>query len=262
MDLNGNKILNIPAPTENHHPSTKKYTDNALALKLDTGGGQMTGPLSLGGDRLWDVANPTLDTNAATKKYVDDADTTLQTRINTKLSKWGGDMTGVLDMGDNKITDLATPTNNDDAANKKYVDDEISAIPSGSNYFVFEFPSVINNTYIQSRNLTGFMFWTNDQDIKLTILAHVFDDNNALSNLNLYYKVEYWTKAKVKKENTSIWKTNINEYVSTTGRMLQTFGIFKSITITDISAFTMHFKYFHTGNLGNESSVHCLIEYV
>ena len=59
LNLDGNKILNLPAPTEDHHPSTKKYSEDALALKLDIGGGQMTGPLSLGGDRLWDVANPT-----------------------------------------------------------------------------------------------------------------------------------------------------------------------------------------------------------
>ena len=171
-------------------------------------------------------------------------------------------MTGELDMDDNKITDLATPTNNTDAATKGHVDGQIPTVPNSSHYFTFEFPSVVNNTYIQSRNLNGFMSWTNDRDIKLTILAHVFDDDNALSNLNLYYKIEYWTKAKVKKQNTTIWKTNVNEYISITGRMLQSFGIFKSITIKDISCFTLHYKYFHTGDLGNESSVHCLIEYI
>ena len=70
--------------------------DDALAQKLDIGGGQMTGPLSLGGDRLWDVANPTLNTNAATKKYVDDKDSALQTNINLKLSKSGDTMSGEL----------------------------------------------------------------------------------------------------------------------------------------------------------------------
>ena len=173
-------------------------------------------------------------------------------------------MTGELDMDDNKITDLATPTNNADAATKKYVDDAIPTVPNSSHYFAFEFPSVRNNVFIQARNLTGYMFWTNDKDIELTILAHVFDDDNALSNLNLYCKIEYWTKAKVKKQNTTIWKTNVNEYVSITGSSLQTFGIFKSIFIKDISCFTLHYKYFHTGNLGNESAVHCncLIEYI
>ena len=255
LSMDNNKITDLGTLTTNTHASTKKYVDDQAALKLDVGGGQMTGPLSLGNGRLWDVADPTLDTNGANKKYVDD-------KHALTLLKSGGTMSGELSMDDNKITDLATPTDNTDAANKKYVDDQIPSTPNSSHYFAFEFTSVRNNVSIQARNLTGYMFWTNDRDIKLTILAHVFDDDNALSNLNLYYKVEYWTKAKVKKQNTTIWKTNLNEYVSITGSSLQTFGIFKSITIKDISCFTLHYKYFHTVNLENESAVHCLIEYV
>ena len=60
------------------------------------------------------------------KKYVDEQDTKLQTKINLKVSKWGDSMTGELDMNDNKITDLGTPTNNSDASTKKYVDDEFT----------------------------------------------------------------------------------------------------------------------------------------
>ena len=60
-------------------------------------------------------------------------------------------MTGELDMNNNKITDLATPTNNTDAATKKYVDDEIPTVSNASNYFVFQFPSTSNNSFIQSR---------------------------------------------------------------------------------------------------------------
>ena len=255
LDMNDNKITDLGAPTDNSDASNKKYIDDELSKKLDIGGGQMTGPLGLGNGRLWDVGTPTADTNGANKKYVDDKQA-------LTLLKSGGTMSGELDMDDNKITDLGTPTSNSDAATKKYVDDQIPVIPKVSNYMIFEFPSVANNTFIQSRNLTGYMFWTNDKDIKLTVLSHVFDDDNALLNLNLYYKIEYWTKAKVKKSNTSIWKTNVNEYVSIQSRMLQTFGIFKSITIKEISCFTLHYKYFHTGNLGNESAAHCLIEYV
>ena len=262
LSMDDGKIWDLSSGTLDTNAVNKKYVDDAVNLKLAKTGGTLSRELSMDDNKITDLATPTADTNAVNKKYVDDQDAVLQTRINSKLSKWGGDMTGELGMGNNKTTDLATPTNNTDAATKKYVDDQIPIVPNASNYFVFEFPSVVNNTYIQSRNLTSFMFWTNDKDIKLTILAHVFDDDNALSNLNLYYKIEYWTKAKVKKTLTSIWKTNVNEYVGVQGRMLQTFGIFKSVNITDISCFTLHYKYFHTGNLGNESSVHCLIEYV
>ncbi len=46
----------------------------------------------------------------------------LQTNIDARLPKSGGTLTGVLDLGGNKITTLATPTASADAANKSYVD--------------------------------------------------------------------------------------------------------------------------------------------
>ena len=44
----------------------------------------------------------------------------------TALMKSGGTMTGAINMGSKKITSLATPTNNNDAANKSYVDSKVS----------------------------------------------------------------------------------------------------------------------------------------
>lgn len=41
---------------------------------------------------------------------------------NTYVAKTGGSMTGALSMGNNKITDVASPTSAGDAANKEYVD--------------------------------------------------------------------------------------------------------------------------------------------
>ena len=182
---------------------------------------------------------------------------------NLRLAKSGGSLLGELSMDDNKITDLATPTDNNDASTKKYVDDKIPVIPNLKHYMIFEFPSTLNNTWKQSRNLNGFIYFTNNRDIKLTILAHVFDDDHALSNLNLYYWVRYWTKTKVQKDiKNTLRKTNVNEYPSITGSSLQTFGIFENITLRDISCFTLYYRYFHTGHIGNESSVHTLIEYI
>ena len=53
LNLDGNKLLNLPAPTEDHHSATKKYTDDALSLKLDKAGDQMSGPLGMGGGKIW-----------------------------------------------------------------------------------------------------------------------------------------------------------------------------------------------------------------
>ena len=50
--------------------------------------------------------------------------------INGALPKSGGTMTGDIAMGSNGITGLPTPTNNADAATKKYVDDAISGLGS------------------------------------------------------------------------------------------------------------------------------------
>ena len=94
LNLDGNKLINLPTPTEDHHSATKKYTDDALALKLDKAGDQMSGPLGMGGGKIWDLGTPTLDSNATNKKYVDDAD-------NLKLDKAGDDMTGNLYMNGN-----------------------------------------------------------------------------------------------------------------------------------------------------------------
>lgn len=66
--------------------------------------------------------------------YVDDTSTSrVQIKDTTKLPLSGGTMTGPINMGAHKITSLATPTDNADAATKKYVDDaKSSAASSGS----------------------------------------------------------------------------------------------------------------------------------
>lgn len=49
--------------------------------------------------------------------------------IRAKYVKKAGDtMTGQLDMSNNKITNVGTPTVNNDSANKKYVDDKVAAL--------------------------------------------------------------------------------------------------------------------------------------
>ena len=115
-----------------------------LAGYLPLTGGTMTGALN--------VQTPTEDANAATKKYVDDAvqnatDPKLAGRVealetsqaqqNTEIAnlkngttalpyvkKAGDSMSGVLNMSNNKVTNVADPSANGDAVNKKYVDDK------------------------------------------------------------------------------------------------------------------------------------------
>lgn len=69
---------------------------------------------------------PKTDLASSVQTSLGKADNALQSHqdISGKLDKSGGTMSGALNMGSKKITNLATPTNNTDAATKKYVDDK------------------------------------------------------------------------------------------------------------------------------------------
>ena len=108
---------------------------------LPLAGGTMTGSINMGGQQITNLAAPTASAHAATKEYVDNKasglsgridnlSTTLdsvQTTANGALQRSGGEMSGELKMGGNKITNVATPTEATDAANMSYVDSAIAA---------------------------------------------------------------------------------------------------------------------------------------
>ena len=124
----GSTVVAGRAPTADNEVATKKYVDDAV----QTGGGG-TGT---------DVS----------KEYVDQQVANVQGQVNTKVSKSGDTMTGSLNFNGNtavnpvlesstgikvqsssagaagKVTNLAAPAADSDAANKKYVDDGIKQV--------------------------------------------------------------------------------------------------------------------------------------
>lgn len=124
----GSTVVAGRAPTTDNEVATKKYVDDAV----QTGGGG-TGT---------DVS----------KEYVDQQVANVQEQVNTKVSKSGDTMTGSLNFNGNtavnpvlesnsgikvqssssgaagKVTNLAAPSADSDAANKKYVDDGIKQV--------------------------------------------------------------------------------------------------------------------------------------
>lgn len=123
--VSGQTVVLGRGPSNDMEAATKKYVDDAV----QSGGG------SPGGD--------------VSKEYVDQQISELQGQIDTKVSKSGDTMTGALNFNGQtalnpvlesntgikvqsssagaagKVTNLAAPTADSDAANKKYVDDNI-----------------------------------------------------------------------------------------------------------------------------------------
>lgn len=147
-------IVNGDTPTAN----TAVTLSNG-AISFDVGS---TRVLSLYGSainavnhRIQNVSNPQDNTDASNKQYVDNAVSGVQTNIDTVsgtvddildgteslpyLPDNGGTLTGTLNMGNNKITMGATPTETTDVTNKGYVDgvvkvvsDEVDGIIAGT----------------------------------------------------------------------------------------------------------------------------------
>ena len=123
--VSGQTVVLGRGPSNDMEAATKKYVDDAV----QTGGG------SPGGD--------------VSKEYVDQQISELQSQIDTKVSKSGDTMSGALNFNGQtalnpvlesntgikvqssssgsagKVTNLAAPSADSDAANKKYVDDNI-----------------------------------------------------------------------------------------------------------------------------------------
>ena len=126
--VSGQTVVLGRGPSNDMEAATKKYVDDAV----QTGGG------SPGGD--------------VSKEYVDQQISGLQGQIDSKVSKSGDTMTGSLNFNGNtavnpvlesnsgikvqssssgaagKVTNLAAPSADSDAANKKYVDDGIKQV--------------------------------------------------------------------------------------------------------------------------------------
>lgn len=85
LDINGNRLFGIGAPTADSDAANKDYVDtaeaNAKNASLPKAGGTMTGNIDLGGNALTNVKSPAAATDAATKGYVDGKRLVLTTTI-------------------------------------------------------------------------------------------------------------------------------------------------------------------------------------
>jgi hypothetical protein len=152
--MSGMLTLPLTMPTSDNHATRKAYVDsiiNSLSSTVsDTGAGgfvrisgsTMSGMLTL------PVTDPTNVNHSTRKGYVDSRIQSLSGQVDNVLSGNpgylrlnGGSMTGLINMGSYKITQLPTTGLNDtDAVPKKYVDDAIGGGTSG----------LISKTYVDT----------------------------------------------------------------------------------------------------------------
>jgi hypothetical protein len=172
-DLNAGtyKVTNLATPTAEADAATKNYVDSAISNLVD------------GAPALLD----TLNELAAALGDDENFAATVATDIGTKVSKAGDSMTGELSMGTNKITDLGTPTDDYDAATKKYTDDTFVTLE--------DLPGQLDD-YIpltQKGEADGVATLDEDGQVPVTQLAHVTEAIDGLSTsdieegTNLYF---------------------------------------------------------------------------
>ena len=127
----GYKVSGLATPTANADAATKSYVDTAVANLVDSA------------PALLDTLNELAAAIGDDENFIG----TVTASIGEKVAKAGDSMTGNLDFGGtNKVTSLAAPTSNGDAANKLYVDTaESDAVSSANSYTDGQITTVSGN---------------------------------------------------------------------------------------------------------------------
>lgn len=145
INMNNNKITNLPEPTSNQDAATKAYVDSHSGGGGGTGnyvskaGDTMTGALNISmGESEISIANASIDLNTGsngvtvgeiatdTPTYGIMSNSDLILIANGNINLANSNAAEAL-----KITNVATPTDANDAANKQYVDNAVSGAGGG-----------------------------------------------------------------------------------------------------------------------------------
>lgn len=145
INMNNNKITNLPEPTSNQDAATKAYVDSHSGGGGGTGnyvskaGDTMTGALNISmGESEISIANASIElntgSNGVTVGEIPTDTPTYGILSNSDLLFIANGNINLLNSNDGealKITNVAAPTDSNDAANKQYVDNAISSAGGG-----------------------------------------------------------------------------------------------------------------------------------
>ena len=123
-DMINKKLRNVGVPSANTDAATKKYVDDNSTGTPSTSRLTVDSSIDMKNQyRILNLKHPVDADEPATKQY---SESRFLDRNGSRT------MIGNLSMNNNKIIKLGAPTANDDAANKKYVDDNSTGTPSTS----------------------------------------------------------------------------------------------------------------------------------
>ncbi len=146
LNMDGKAITNAATPDAGSPASqvaTKEYVDNATnaipvtplstvsnQFLLTSGGNVMTGPMNAGGNKVTNVAAPTADLDAVNLKHLQTQLQALAALVSNQflLTSGGNAMTGPMNAGGNKVTNVASPTAALDAVNLKHLQTELQML--------------------------------------------------------------------------------------------------------------------------------------
>lgn len=204
LDMNGQKITNLPAPTANNDAVRKSYVDSQITglsssyLRLD-GTNSLTSTMNAGGFRITNIGTPTQPSDAATRQYVIDSVNQLSSTLpSTYVNILGDVMQGSISFATTigndgyRITNLANPRTGFpyDATNKLYVDNSIQTATDVLNARIdaiegivgggFEDNYIAAASFNQTTNTLTLEYNTGSLlvDLEVTGIASVDDINN------------------------------------------------------------------------------------
>ena len=142
LDMNNNRIFNLPVPNGGKQPTPLAYTEFAY-LKVN-GTNSMTNDLNMNNKKIINLITPTNAADAAPKKYVDDS---ISNQDFSSFFKKDGSatMTSDLNVGGHKIINLEDPSSDSDATNKKYVDDHLHQTQVQPSHYKNEFAYLMSS---------------------------------------------------------------------------------------------------------------------
>ena len=197
LDIGNNYIYNVKTPINNDQGANKSYVDQHVAKAGDT----MSGNLNMDGNKIKGL--PTISQSgdeATSKDYV----LTLINSVSSVFLDHAGSlpMTGSLHIGNEKIINLAIPSNNADAANKAYIDDHFLKLSGGTLTGTLYLEIVAHVTLDEALNVraaTAYFVQIGNPYVetrfimvnhKIINLAHPTDDKDAVNKQFLEQEIQ------------------------------------------------------------------------